>query len=137
MVDSILSYLKEIFGCNFPDRYLREAFRQNDNRNLAEVGDSVLDLIIKEYMYRKTGITPKNIDDARQTYANNKKMKQVLNRDLDFTLFLRNEFGCTSPPGNIGLTRSDDYMEAIIGAIYFSKGLKEAEEFVFQFFHIE
>jgi len=137
MENSILGYIQNLFGSDFPNKYLEEAFRQEENKCLAEIGDSVLDLVIRMIEYRRPGATPKSIDKARQKYATKKALQEVLNGDRAFTEFLIGSYDCTSPPGNIGLERSDDFMEAILGAIFFSKGLESACKFIIAFLKIQ
>lgn len=72
MEKSILTYLQKIFESNLSNKYLQEAFVQDENRRLAEVGDSVLDLVIRIMEYNKPNATPKSINKARQKYASKK-----------------------------------------------------------------
>jgi len=129
MEKSILGYLQDLFESDFSNEFLQEAFDQDENKCLAEVGDSILDLVIRMIEYRKPDATPKSIDNARQKYASKKALQSVLNGDREFTEYLIECHGCTSPPGHIGLERSDDYIEAIIGATFLIKGLKAACDF--------
>lgn len=129
MEKSILRRLQDLFESDFSNKYLQEAFRQDENKCLAEVGDSVLDLIIRIIEYRKTSATPKSIDNARQKYASKKALRCILNRDRAFTEFLIRNHDCTSPPGHIGLEPSDNFIEALIGAVFLTKGLRVACDF--------
>jgi len=82
MEASILDYLRALYAEGFPDKYLQEAFSQDENRNLAELGDSILDLIIYEHAYNLTDAKPKSLDDARQDIAKNSDLKRLVNRDI-------------------------------------------------------
>ncbi|MFX0125957.1 MAG: ribonuclease III domain-containing protein [Candidatus Hodarchaeota archaeon] len=138
MEKSFLSYLQGLFESDFfYNKYLQEAFSQNENKNLAEIGDSVLNLVIRMNEYSKHYATPDSIDEARQIYASKKALQRVLNQDVEFTEFLIHNYKCTSPPGKIGLERSDDFMEAIIGAIYLSKDMKAVSKFIITFLDIQ
>lgn len=76
------------------------------------------------------------MDDARQRYASNRRNREILNKDKEFTRYLITKHKCTSPPGKISLQRSDTYMEAIIGAIYRQKGLEETRKYVMKIYTI-
>ena len=52
------------------------------------------------------------------------------NNDILFTQYLRKNHDCSSPVGKIGLKRADDFMEALIGAIFITKGYKESKKYV-------
>jgi dsRNA-specific ribonuclease len=54
-------------------------------------------------------------------------MQGILNQDKGFTQYLIKEHGCTSPAGKIGLERADDFMEAIIGAVFLTNGYKTSK----------
>lgn len=81
MQRSFVGYLQNIFGSDFPNEYLMVAFNQDGNKCLAEVGDSVLDLVIKMVEYCRPGATPESIDKARQRYRSKKSLQIVLNRE--------------------------------------------------------
>ena len=117
----ILGYLQDIFGDNLLNPDLQIAFSQGRNKRLALIGDSILNLVVKLEKYEEPNFKPESIDDARKQNANKKIMQDILNQDKTFTEYLKKEHKCSSPVGNIGLERADDYMEAIIGAIFLRK----------------
>ena len=126
----ILSYLHEIYGENLLNPYLQIAFSQGKNKRLALIGDSVLNLVVKLEKYEDPSSTTGSIDDARKKDAKKKMMQAILNRDVAFTEHLIFEHNCTSPVGEIGLQRADDFMEAIIGAIFLTKGFTVSKKYV-------
>ena len=134
---SILDHLMAIYSEAFPDKYLEEAFSQDKNRNLAELGDSILNLVIYEHVYKMADARPKLLDDTRQDIAKNSDLKYILNRDALLKQYLRDEWGCTSPLENFGKDRASAFLEAIIGAIYLSYGLGEASRFIEKYFPLE
>lgn len=101
----ILSYLHEIFGENLLNPDLQVAFSQGNNRRLALIGDSVLNLVVKLDKYKESNSSPRDIDDARKDLARKNVMQAILNNDVTFTKYLKEEHECTSPIGNIGLQR--------------------------------
>ena len=125
---SISEYLVSLFGIDLNDRYVSEALNPEDNRRLAEVGDGVLDLIVKETVYLKGG-DAKGIDDARQSVATKERHRDLVKSDERLKkLLLDRQWNIHD--NSVGLQRSDDLVEAIIGAIYFSKGLDSARDFI-------
>ena len=110
----ILSYLHEIFGEKLHNPDLQIALSQGKNRRLALIGDSILNLVVKLEKYENSSSSPEDIDDARKDLAKKKVMQAILNDDVVFTKYLKDKHNCTSPVGNIGLHRADDFMEAII-----------------------
>lgn len=129
MTSIILTELKMIIGLNFAAiPVFQEAFCQDTNQKLAEVGDCVLNLIVKEKAYNKTGSTSKSITDAQQVEASKRRNQELLNKDMEFTEFLKNR-GCTSPVGKIGLDRADTFVEAVIGAVFLETNYDKAKEF--------
>jgi len=125
----ILSYLHEIFGENLLNPDLLVAFTQGNNRRLALIGDSILNLVVKLEKFEELCSLPEDIDNARQDLAKKKAMQAILNQDVVFTKYLKEKHECTSPIGNIGLQRADDFMEAIIGAIFLQKGYKVSKQY--------
>jgi dsRNA-specific ribonuclease len=128
----ILEYLREIFGIELDNPDLQIALTQDKNKRLALIGDSVLNLVVKLREYEKPNTTAGTIDKARQLLANKKILQKILNQDKSFTEFLKKEYGCTSPVGKIGLERADDFMEAIIGTIFLTKGFEMSQRYVNQ-----
>jgi len=130
MSSFILEYLHEIFGENILCPQIKIAFSQGKNKRLALIGDSILNLVVKLREYEGNNSTAESIDDSRQLHANKKTLQGILNKDINFTQYLRQNHGCTSPAGKIGLERADDFMEAIIGAIFLTKGYKASKTYV-------
>ena len=126
----ILDYLHVIFGENMLCPQIKIAFSQGKNKRLALIGDSILNLVVKLREYEDKKSTAESIDDARQSQANKKIMQGILNKDIPFTQYLRQNHCCTSPAGKIGLERADDFMEAIIGAIFLAKGYRASNNYV-------
>ena len=113
------------------------AFNQNGNRELAGVGDSILDLVLKEHAYKNPEATPETIDDIRQTLANHYIMKDIVTSDIPFQKFLKEKHMCTSPVGNFGKERCDAFMEATIAAIYYDKDYETTKKFIMKIFEVK
>jgi len=137
MTSIILDEICRLFGPDFKtDPIFQEAFDQNANQRLAEIGDCVLNLIVKEKEYRCSDSTSQSINDAQQRYATKNRNQRILNSDLDFTEFLVAK-GCTSPVGHIGLDRADAFMEAIIGALFLERNYDTAKKFTIKILELQ
>jgi len=130
-LDSYIScYLQDIFEDDLNDPDLQTAFSQGKNRRMALIGDSILNLVVKLEKYEELNSSPEDIHNAGKDLAKKKAMQAILNKDVAFTKYLKEKHECTSPVGNIGLQRADDFMEAIIGAIFLTKGYKISKQYV-------
>lgn len=134
MESVFLENLKRLFGKDFHDNsWINEALHETDemNRALAEVGDSILNLIVKKvaYEHKKDSLY---IDNSRKKYADKESNKKILNQDSVFTTFLREKKYTRSPSSGIGKDKADRFVEGLIGAIYFSKGYKAAKTFTLE-----
>jgi len=136
MKTSILRYLNKLYNQDLTTENLNLAFNQEENKKLAELGDAILDMVLREHEYNRSGSTAETMDKVRQDYANRDKMKKILNNDHPFSKHLK-EKGCTSPIGNFGKERCDAFIEATIAAIYFDKGYEAAKEFILTIFNVE
>jgi len=118
----------EIYGFNsiLSDSTLDTILLHTKNHELANVGDSVLDLFLKEFEYSKNGST-KAMDNARKKYANNGTLTLVAKQiGLEDVLY-----------GSSGLYKNPNYdkvlartLEALIGGIYLENGIQEAKQFI-------
>ena len=114
---------------------IKEGKQDRKNEKLALVGDSILDLTIVEIGY-KTDLLKGNIDDLRKVLANNKMQYKIFNdekllkyayNDLHFAI----ENKQITDNEKVSISEKDfQYLEAIIGAIYYDKNLEEAKYFV-------
>jgi dsRNA-specific ribonuclease len=129
MASIILNEIRKFVGLNFETiPIFQEAFNQNANQKIAEVGDCVLNLVVKEKAYKKPGSTSESINDAQKIEASKRRNQEMLNKDPEFTEFLK-KMGCTSPIGNIGLDRADTFIEAVIGAVFLETNYDKAKKF--------
>ena len=118
------------------DDKIQEALSFENNQKLAELGDSVLDLIIHEYEYNKPDSKAQTMNTLREKIGTKKNNQKILNNDKRLQqLIIKNDYN-QNPPKTIGLIRSDRYLEAIIGAIFIRKYLSEARKFVRHIYEI-
>jgi len=133
----IFRELIRIFGEDLLDDKIQEALSFKNNQKLAELGDSVLDLVIQEHAYKKPDSSAGTMDSLRQEVGTKKKNQKILNKDKRLQrLIIENDYK-QNQPEKIGLIRSDRYMEAIIGAIFLRKGLLEVRKFVRRIYDIK
>ena len=130
MTELILNFLIKLYGPDLLDEKLLEALSFKTNRKLAQIGDSVLDLIIFESAYRNPNSRPQSMDNLRQKEGKKEANQQILKKDNELTQYLLKNDYEQNPQGKIGKDRSDAYLEAIIGAIYLTKGLCESKKFI-------
>lgn len=126
----ILTFLIDRYGQDLDNEKIQEALVFSKNKGLAGIGDSVLDLVIREKEYRNPDSDPKSMDDLRQLKAKREKNQEILEQDSLLTDYLLKQDYSQNPQGKIGVNRSDQYMEAIIGAIYLTCDLPDSRKFI-------
>jgi dsRNA-specific ribonuclease len=126
----IFTFLINKYSQQFNNQKIKEALSHSTNKSLAGIGDSVLDLVIREKEYLTPGSNPKSMDALRQSKGKRKKNQEILEQDKQLTDYLLERDYSQNPQGKIGLNRSDQYMEAIIGAIYLTSGLSDSRKFI-------
>lgn len=99
------------------------------NNTLAQIGDSVLDLIITEYGFSQ-GKGKQDIYAKRQRDATNKRLFSIVkSKDLTQFCYHKNYFYKDAPEEDrVSTGKHDSILEAIIGAIYLDGGLDKARE---------
>ena len=111
-----------ILGSDFELKpHLKEALNHQDNKKLAEIGDSVLSLIVRIDAYDKPDSNPESMETHKQRLVTKRKMKEILNSDKEFTEYVIMKYGFPNENGIIGLNRSDALMEGLVGAIFLEK----------------
>lgn len=102
---------------------------QNDT--LAQIGDTVLDLILCEYGFSE-GIGKYKIDELRKDKAGNKKLAQITSDRFEAFCYHRSYFYKDAPKEKqVSCGAHDSIVEAIIGAIYLDGGLNEARKWIY------
>jgi len=143
----MLSRLERILGYSFKEIRLLETalshrsyINDNDKRGMESnerlefLGDSVLDMLVSEYLYRcfptntEGELTRKKSAIVSRSFLANKGKSLGLG---DYILYAKEAF----PSRNRGKsTIISNSLEAIIGAIYLDTGLKAAKKFVSRHF---
>ncbi|MDI6767335.1 MAG: ribonuclease III [Bacteroidota bacterium] len=100
------------------------------NERLEFLGDSVLNLIIGEYLYYHLPDSEEGeLTKIRSRFVNRKALI-ILAHDLQLREFLLLSPSANQIPGKGKETILSDAFEAILGAIYLDGGYKEAKKFV-------
>ena len=105
------------------------------NDTLATLGDSVLKCILTEYFYDKEE-NKEYITEKKKGIENNKTLCELFN-ELKLSEFVYNdEYFYGDAPKHNQLTNKghNQYIEAIIGAIFKDKGFQYAREWTITFF---
>ncbi len=101
-----------------------------DNQRLEFLGDSVLDLVIAEYLFEKN----KKMNEGRMTKLRAKYVCEPALSDLaiylEFDKYIRLGQGETNNNGNQKPAILSDCFEAFIGALYLDLGYQLAKKFI-------
>lgn len=121
-------YIEALTHRSFVHTFNKE--KRKSNERLEFLGDSVLNLIVGEFIYNKFDHADEGfLTKLRSLYVNKENLAEVAQKlKLSDFLFL-------SENAQISLTRGassiiSDAVEAIIGAIYLDRGKEYAEEFI-------
>jgi dsRNA-specific ribonuclease len=110
-----------------PEKLRTLALSHEKNHELALLGDSILDLVIKKRLYQ-SGVSVEKIEEGKQRHASNETLASVAKHHLELEKHIISSSGLNVNP-NVSkvLART---MEAIIGAIYLHKEFSEADKFI-------
>ena len=125
----LLQIIREIFGPDLDQGRIQEALKYSVNKELAIVGNNVLDLCNSLIKYDKGYISSK-IDADRQNLLSRTNHRTIVNNDKAFVEFIIKHDYIQNNQVKIGLDRSDRYLEAIIGAIFLKEGFQRSLNFI-------
>ena len=137
--------LQVILGYHFHDKeLLTEALthptfanesQQGDissNQRLEFLGDSVLGMVVAEYLYKKYANSFEGELTQRRSLLVNKNNLGNKAKEMDLSQYLLLGKGEAKMDGGKNLTNLSGALEAIIGAIYIDGGFEEAKKFIVQ-----
>lgn len=137
------SILEERLGIKFRDRsYLKQALTHrsylNENRSyplghnerLEFLGDSVLELIATDFLYKKYPRQPEGTLTFYRSSLVNSVTLSALATELGINDFLLTSRGEAKDTGRARQVILADAVEAIIGALYVDQGYEPARQFV-------
>lgn len=97
-----------------------------NNERLEFLGDSVLDLIIGEYLYKKyPGENEGFLTQFRSRIVNGENLSEITKHTGLAQLVITNV-----KPNSNGIHLYEDAFEAILGAIFLDRGIERAKEFI-------
>ncbi|MCL2318035.1 MAG: ribonuclease III domain-containing protein [Methanomassiliicoccaceae archaeon] len=95
-------------------------------RRLAFLGDAVIEISVREHLYRTDQIDEKHLTLVKQRYVSREDIsKSLKKKNIDkelIELCLRSN--------NIGNNAESEMFEALVGAVYLEEGYKKAEDIV-------
>jgi ribonuclease-3 len=110
--------------------YSFEQSLSDTNEKLEFLGDSVLNLIVTEYIYHKfPALNEGDLAKLRANIVNANTLADIANKlNVGDCLFMGK--GAEQTGGRTRVSILGDALEAIIGAIYLDRGIDSAKEFV-------
>ncbi len=100
------------------------------NETLEFLGDAVLELVTREYLYKKyPKLTEGDLNAIKIKYTNQDTLYRV-GKDLEIGKFLLMDKGEALTGGRERPSNIAGCLEALIGAIYLDQGLQSTREFV-------
>lgn len=145
MKNLTLSNLEKSLGMTFDDRHLIETalthssyakqFREADyNERLEFLGDSVLQLVITEYLFKNN----RNKSEGQLTKIRSlivcENSLYEISRKLELSKYIRMSKGEELTGGRERVSIQADAVEALIAAIYLDKGFEVAKNFILENF---
>jgi len=97
-----------------------------DNERLEFLGDSVIEVVVREYLYKNIAGSESVLSDKADEIVNNTHISIVAN-DLGIRQYLRMGSG---EENNVDENMLSGGLEALTGAIYLDQGLGKAKEFI-------
>lgn len=108
---------------------------KSDNQRLEFLGDSVLSLIITEYLFRKLNLSDEGIlSKLKATLISEITLHQI-STDLGLGNFIQLGRGEDLMGGRKRKKLLEDLFEAVVGAIYLDSGLEKTREFLLNTFN--
>ena len=109
--------------------YANEHKLKDDYERLEFLGDTVLDLIIAEYLYREEHLEEGEMTKQKANYVCEQALYQYAT-DLHFQDYLKLGHGEEDSGGREKKAILADVFEAFIGALYLDQGLDKVKEFI-------
>jgi dsRNA-specific ribonuclease len=127
----IFTQIQELFGEKLDNITIKEALTYPDNKRLAKIGDTVLDLVNHTTSYHEK-LTPEMMAQYKELNYSQSNHTRLLNEDQELVRYLLENDYDEYTIENIGEDRADAYLEAILGAIYVTFRTEKSYRFVEQ-----
>ena len=115
----------QAFRHNSVAKEIKEGLK-NSNERLEFLGDSVLNTIIADYLFKKYPYK----DEGFLTKMRSKLVSREHLNQLSLKLGLNKLLLLSSDPGLRNSSMNGDAFEALVGAIFLDRGFREAKEFI-------
>lgn len=109
--------------------YCNELGLKDNYERLEFLGDTVIDLVISEYLYKKSDLEEGEMTKLRASYVCEKALSEYA-LSLDFSKYIRVGKGEESSGGKFKRTILADTFEAFVGALYLDQGLMVVKDFI-------
>lgn len=111
--------------------YLNEnpSFELEHNERLEFLGDAVLELVVTEHLYKEYKNPEGELTSWRAALVNSESLAKIA-KQIDLNGFLLLSRGESKDQGKARDAILANSVEAIIGAIYLDRGIKEAAKFI-------
>lgn len=141
-VNEILDNCQKVIKYEFKNKaYLLEAIthrtyaneskkKMKYNQRLEFLGDSVLSLIMSDYLFRKYNTSKEGLLSKVKSSLVSQKLLSELSKELKLGDFLLLGHGEETSGGRYRANMLEDLFEAIVGAIYLDSGINNASKFV-------
>jgi len=116
------------------DSYSSENGNEDSYERLEFLGDAVIELIVREHIFRNTGGSEGNMTQMKQEIVANRKMSsRILEKGLDIDSVMRVGHGHIDPVTKENTLEENmraDCFEALMGAFYIVYGMDECRSVV-------
>jgi len=109
--------------------YINENNLEGDYERLEFLGDSVLDLVVSEYLFLNTEMFEGEMTKHRANYVCTHALYEYA-KELEFEKYIKVGKGELSSGGNMRESTMADCFESFIGAIYIDLGYETAKKFI-------
>lgn len=142
--------LESLIHYKFNDKYLLEkamcssiievfcegkVTKEHSNEGMATVGDTVLKLVIADYLYSEKGVKTKGeITDRKSELERNTTLHEVMVKEglIDYAYNDHHFYSDRDIPSHEQVVSGehDAYLEAIVGAMYYDAGFNKTKEWI-------
>lgn len=120
---------KELLDTAFTHSTYGNEYGRQSNERLEFLGDSVLELIVREYVYKFYPNSEGKLTEWKKQIVDKNSLCNIVD-SLGLTKYLK--IGGSLKNQSLSTKLKSDLYESIVGAIYLDKGLDKAREFVYK-----
>lgn len=109
--------------------YVNEHKMKNDYERLEFLGDAVLELVISDYLYKKSSVGEGEMTKLRASYVCENALYEY-SKDLDLSKYIKVGHGEENDGGRFKKVILADIFEALMGAVYLDLGYNTVKEVI-------